>query len=81
MTEFQPVVIPYQQIAPETLQALLESYINREGTDYGVHESSLEEKLAQLRQQLKAGEVCICYDEASESVNLLTRQQLKQSQA
>ncbi|GAA6153390.1 YheU family protein [Pseudoteredinibacter isoporae] len=71
------MIIPYQQLATETLNAVLESFALREGTDYGEQEISLERKLEQLRRQLKSGELFLCFDEPSESINLLTPQQAR----
>lgn len=72
------MIIPYQQLAPETLSAVLESFVLREGTDYGEQEVSLERKLEQLRGQLKNGELLLCFDEPTESINLLTLQQARE---
>lgn len=72
------MIIPYQQLAAETLDAVLESFVLREGTDYGEQEVSLERKLEQLRQQLKRGELLLCFDEPTESINLLTPQQARE---
>lgn len=67
-------------IAPHLLSAdarlgLIEAFIMREGTDYGVDEVPLATKVAQVEKQLATGEVVIAFDPASESVTLLTRQQ------
>ena len=69
------VIIPYKELAPETLTALIESFIMREGTDYGWEEVSLDTKVSQVRRQVEKGEVVIVFDSASESVSLLTRQE------
>jgi hypothetical protein len=45
----------------------------REGTDYGVHETSLDDKVAQVLIQLRRGETQITFDPATESVNVLGR--------
>ncbi|MGL5266903.1 MAG: YheU family protein, partial [Plesiomonas shigelloides] len=34
------MIIPWQQLEPETLNNLLESFVLREGTDYGQQEMS-----------------------------------------
>ncbi|WP_460549631.1 YheU family protein, partial [Geodermatophilus aquaeductus] len=47
------MIIPWQDLAPETLDSLIESFVLREGTDYGEHERSLEQKVADVRRQLK----------------------------
>ena len=43
----------------------------REGTDYGLHETSLEAKVAQVLLQLRRGEAHITFDPATESVNVV----------
>lgn len=72
------MIIPHKQIAPETLYALLESYANRDGTDYGEVELSLDDKVRQLELALKRGEIVLCYEEQTDSINLMTAQAAKQ---
>ena len=67
------MIIPHERLAPETLQSLLESFICREGTDYGSNELSLQTKVDHLKQQVIANEVVIVFDDKSESINLLPR--------
>lgn len=50
----QFVHIPTERVAPETLQALLEEFASRDGTEYGEHDVPLETKVASLRRQLAA---------------------------
>lgn len=69
------VVIPYQQLATDTLQSLLEEYATRDGTDYGDLEKSLQQKVDQLNAQLLRKDILIVYDLAAETANILTRQQ------
>ena len=71
--------IPPERLPDDTLQALLEEYINREGTDYGFDERSLDSKVAQLKRQIKDGKVVICFDAESESCTLLTRREFQQA--
>ena len=51
------MIIPWQDLDPETLDNLIESFVLREGTDYGEHERSLTDKVADVKQQLKSGEI------------------------
>jgi len=74
------MMIPWQQLTPEALQGLIENYVEREGTDYGEQEVDAEVKHSQILAQLKSGEVLIAYEEASESINLLTRQDYENHQ-
>ena len=74
------MMIPWQQLSPEALQGLIENYVEREGTDYGEREVDAEVKHGQILAQLKNGEVIIGYDEASESINLLTLKDFEEHQ-
>ena len=67
------MIIPHDQLSPDTLRGLVEEFITRDGTDYGEHEISLAQKVTQVERQLARGEVVIVFDPASESVSLLTR--------
>jgi hypothetical protein len=58
----QPVVVPYTELAPDLLHAVVESYVLREGTDYGEKEFSLEDKVSHVIGQLKRGEARIVFD-------------------
>jgi uncharacterized protein YheU (UPF0270 family) len=69
------MIIPWQDLAPETLDSLIESFVLREGTDYGEHECSLEDKVADVKQQLKSGDVVLVWSELHETVNIMPRTQ------
>ena len=59
------------------LQTLIEEFITREGTDYGLVEKGLEEKILEVTHQLESGEAHIIYDLIEESTNIvLTRKTL-----
>lgn len=55
----------------DTLRAVIESFVLREGTDYGLHETALEDKVAQVLRQLRRGEAHITFDPVTESVNIV----------
>jgi uncharacterized protein YheU (UPF0270 family) len=65
------MLIPHNQLAPDTLQALIEEFINREGTDYGEHEIPIKTKVSQIMRQLDEGSIVISYDAHSETCTLL----------
>jgi uncharacterized protein YheU (UPF0270 family) len=69
------MIIPFAQINDDTLTALIEDYVTRDGTDYGEYEIALSTKVAQLKQQLQRKEIVVVFDAASESVSLLTSAQ------
>jgi len=62
--------IPFQDLAVETLTAIIEEFISREGTNYGVHETSLEKKVQQVMNQLHRGEIVVTFDQESQSCDL-----------
>lgn len=65
--------IPWQQLDAATLEALIESFVLREGTDYGETEVDLATKVAQVKAQLQRGEIVIVWSELHESVSLMPR--------
>ncbi len=67
----QSVVIPYTELAAELLHAVVESFVLREGTDYGEKEFSLEDKVAHVISQLKRGDVQIVFDPDTETVSIV----------
>ena len=70
-TEIAPVRLAPDDLEPDTLRAVIESFVLREGTDYGAHETSLEDKVTQVLVQLRRGEAHITFDPATESVNVV----------
>ncbi len=69
------MIIPLEQINEETLTAIIEEFILREGTDYGVIDASKADKISQVKLQLQQGNAVIVYSELHESVNILPREQ------
>lgn len=72
----QFVRIPLDRVEADILQAMLEDFASRDGTDYGLRELSLEEKVANLQAQLRDGELAVVYDLDSEEWDLLKREKL-----
>ncbi len=66
-----PIRVAPDDLAPDTLRAVIESFVLREGTDYGLHESSLDDKVAQVLAQLRRGDAHIVFDQATESVTIV----------
>ncbi|WP_018650836.1 YheU family protein [Actinobacillus capsulatus] len=64
------MIIPWQELEPATLNNVLDSFILREGTDYGERELSLEEKREHLFAQLKADKVVIIWSDLHQSLDI-----------
>ncbi|ATA26362.1 hypothetical protein BIY26_03040 [Brenneria goodwinii] len=69
------MIIPWQQLEPETLENLIESFVLREGTDYGEQERTLPQKVADVRRQLESGDVVLVWSELHETINMMPRSQ------
>ncbi|GAB55391.1 hypothetical protein GPUN_1267 [Glaciecola punicea ACAM 611] len=65
------MLVPHQDLDPDTLSSLIESIVLRDGTDYGEVEMSLDEKVAMVKRQLNDGVAAIEYSEEHESVNII----------
>jgi len=73
------MIIPLTQISADTLDAIIEDFILREGTDYGLEDIIKKDKIAQVKQQLNSGSAVLVYSELHESVNILPRDQFNDS--
>jgi len=73
----EPVEVPYTELPADLLHAVVESFVLREGTDYGAREFSLEDKVARVIAQLKGGEAKIVFDPESDSVTIMVTQRNK----
>ena len=67
----EPIVIPHRELSPEALRGVMESFVLREGTDYGEREVSLDQKVAQVLRQLERGEAQIIFDATLQSVDIV----------
>lgn len=67
------VRVPPERLPAETLTALLEEYVSRDGTDYGDYDISLEDKCEQLRSRVSTGDLQLLYDGDSEHWDLVPR--------
>ncbi len=71
------MIIPWQELSTETLDNLIESFVLREGTDYGMQEKTLEQKVADVKKQLVSGETVLVWSELHESVNIMPAAQFR----
>ncbi|MEP1385089.1 MAG: YheU family protein [Paraglaciecola sp.] len=75
------MIIPIADVELETLLNIIESFVLREGTEYGSVDVSLSDKVQQVHNQLKSGEVLLVYSELHETVNIIPKQQLGEFEA
>jgi uncharacterized protein len=67
-----PIEIKPELVSKEILNAIIQEFVLREGTNYGEIEFSLESKVNQVERQIQKGDVKIVFDPNTESVTLMT---------
>ncbi|WP_415900098.1 YheU family protein [Neptuniibacter sp. QD48_11] len=70
------MIIPYQELESDTLTALIEEFVSRDGTDYGEYEFSLSDKVAQVKSLLQSGQVVILFSESTGLCNIVSKDTL-----
>lgn len=70
------MIIPYDQLNPDTLQSLVEEFVSRDGTDYGDKEVPLDVKVQQVVSKLKSGEAVILFSESKGLCNIVRKDML-----
>jgi uncharacterized protein YheU (UPF0270 family) len=68
----EPVEVPYTALSADALRGVLESFVLREGTEYGERDFTLEQKVAQVLTQLQRGDARVMFDPETASVTLVT---------
>jgi uncharacterized protein YheU (UPF0270 family) len=65
-----PVAVPHAELSEDALRGVIESFVLREGTDYGERDVSHEDKVAAVMRQLERGEARILFDPLDSSVTI-----------
>jgi hypothetical protein len=63
--------IPVERIDPDTLQKMIEEFVTREWSDPADSGYTLEQKVAQVLQQLRTRTARVMYDVTSETWNIV----------
>ena len=61
------MLIPHQQLAPATLQAIVQEFVTRDGTDH----TSIPKRIASVLRQLERGQVELHFDEQDQSCQIV----------
>ena len=73
------MIVPIDALEADTLYSLAESFVLREGTDYGEEEVSLDVKVQPVLERLKSGEAVLVYSELHESVDIKRKEDIQPS--
>jgi uncharacterized protein YheU (UPF0270 family) len=74
--DLTPVAVPFTQLSAGALEGVIESFVLREGTEYGEREFTLEEKRTHVLLQLQRGEAQIMFDPQSQSIDIVVTPKL-----
>lgn len=66
------MLIPYDQLAPDTLTGLIEDFVTRDGTDNG-DDTPLQTRVLRVRQALTKGQAFIVFDPDSQQCQLMLK--------
>jgi uncharacterized protein YheU (UPF0270 family) len=69
-------IVPYEQLEPDVLNALIEEFVTRDGAVQGHTETPIAQKMAAVLRQLKSGTAMIVFDEVSESCTIMPKENL-----
>jgi len=65
------IEIPVERINPDILQKMIEEFVTREWADQADSGYTLEDKVAQVHQQLKVRTARVVYDVTTETWNIV----------
>jgi uncharacterized protein len=68
-----PVEVPHTELSRDALRGVVESFVLREGTEYGERDVSIDRKVADVMRQLERGEAVILYDPESDSIDIVVK--------
>lgn len=74
-----PIIVPWKDLPPDTLTNLIEEFVTRDGTDYGDQEIPTSTKVEQVRNQLKKQDAFVVFDEVTESVSVMGKEQANEA--
>lgn len=70
--------MPHAELSADALRGVVESFVLREGTDYGDREVAFDTKVAQVIRQLERGEAGIVFDPLTETIDIVVRRNLRE---
>lgn len=74
------MIIPLNTVSADALNAIIEAFVLREGTDYGQQDFELTDKIAQVRTQLENHQAFLLYSQLHETVNIVPASEVDTSE-
>lgn len=61
------ILIPFEQLPPATLEAVIEEFVTRDGTEM----TDVRRKVEQVREALRCGKAEVWFDQVTKTCNIL----------
>ena len=71
------MIVPPEALSPQTLDALIEEFVTRDGAVHGHHDASMPQQTAAVMKLLSSGKAVILFDEQDESCTIVLKESLK----
>jgi len=71
------MIIPHEELQPETLRALVEEFVTRHGAIHGHHDSQVAHDIESVMRELRTGRAVIVFDEEDESFTIVPKEDLR----
>ena len=71
------MIVPHDHLRPETLLALIEEFVTRDGSVQGHAEMPLQQQVERVRRQLQSGKAVIVFHEQGETWTIIPVDQVK----
>jgi hypothetical protein len=65
------IEIPLERLSATALRRLVEEFVTRDGTDYGLAEATLDRRVEDVLRRLHRREAKIVFDDETGSVNIV----------
>ena len=75
------LIVPPDMLSPDTLRALIEEFVTRDGAVHGHSDVPLEQQIATVQRLLLTGQVLIVFDEESESCSIMNKEDTTKADA
>lgn len=73
------MIIPAEELAPETLDSIVREWLMRQGEDWGLVEGGLDDAIPLARARVLKGDLVILWSETEETLNILPRDEVRRS--
>jgi uncharacterized protein YheU (UPF0270 family) len=73
------MIIPADQLPPETLDKIVREWLMRQGEDWGLVEGGIDDAVPVARARVLKGDLVILWSETEETLNILSKDDVRRS--